>query len=102
MKPAPPGIGAAAAEAADVISGIGDVLLCFALCIERLGLDRAEQIGILDRLIGQLDEWGETQRAVVPRALRAVLLPLPDHPGDERFRVIAGGRQDAPNAAGRS
>ena len=98
---AEPGIGAPLSEAASIISGIGDVLHVFAVCIERLGLDHGELRELLDLLIEQLEDAGERERAIPPKALRAVLQDRAEFPV-RRFRVLEGGRSDPPNAGARS
>jgi hypothetical protein len=94
--------GVAAIELESVLSGIGDVLHCFARALQPQ--DRAELVDHLIHLIATVGV--DDPRAIVPKALLSVLKPPAPTPA--RLRVIAGGRGkrvrrlDPDVAAGRS
>src|SRR4051812_14034898 len=91
-----PGSGSKAATeaqikaAAAIISGCGDLFVVFAFLLERLGIEREAITDLLDIAVIQATAGGDQHRAVVPRALRAVLEKQGPRPGP-LFDVIEGG-----------
>jgi hypothetical protein len=83
---AAPGIGAPATALGGILSGVGDVFLCFARALG--DEERTQLIANLDMLISKIEK-SDPLRAVVPKALLSMIEPA----GPVRLRVIAGGKR---------